>query len=70
MFSLITSQRKCEKCAVEPYSLVLLKSTADKLFGSEDAVGKVIEIDDNNGKNNFKVTGVVDESLGKSHIQA
>jgi putative ABC transport system permease protein len=54
----------------EPYSLVLLKSTADKLFGSEDAVGKVIEIDDNNGKNNFKVTGVVDESLGKSHIQA
>jgi hypothetical protein len=30
----------------------------------------VIEIDDNNGKNEFKVTGVVDESLGKSHIHA
>ena len=54
----------------EPYSLVLLKSTSDKLFTNEDPVGKVIEIDDDNGKHDFKVTGVVDESLGKSNIQA
>jgi putative ABC transport system permease protein len=54
----------------EPYSLVLLKPTAEKLFGSDDPVGKVIEIDDNNGNNEFKVTGVVDESLGKSHLHA
>ena len=54
----------------QPYSLVLLKTTATKLFGSEDPVGKVIEIDDNNGKNDYKVTGVVDESLGKSHLHA
>jgi putative ABC transport system permease protein len=33
-------------------------------------VGKVIEIDDNNGKHDYKVTGVVDESLGKSHLHA
>ena len=54
----------------EPYSLVLLKTTAEKLFGSEDPVGKVIGIDDNNGKHDYKVTGVVDESLGKSHLHA
>ncbi len=54
----------------EPFSLVLLKTTAQKLFGSEDPVGKVIEIDDNDGKNDYKVTGVVDESLGKSHLRA
>ena len=54
----------------EPYSLVLLKTTATKLFGNEDPVGKVIEIDDNNGKNNYTVKGVVDESLGKSHLHA
>lgn len=54
----------------EPYSLVLVKSTADKLFTNEDPVGKVIQIDDDNGKHDFKVTGVVDESLGKSNIQA
>jgi len=54
----------------EPYSLVLLKPVADKLFGNEDPVGKTIEINNAYGKNNFKITAVVDESLGKSHAHA
>ena len=53
-----------------PYSVVLLKPTADKLFGSEDPLGKLIEMDNAYGKHEFTVTGVVDESLGKSHIHA
>ena len=53
----------------EPYSIVLMKATADKLFGDEDPVGKTIEIDNAYGKHEFKVTGVVDESLGKTHIK-
>jgi len=51
-------------------SIVLKKTVADKLFGAEDPVGKAIVIDDAYGKNIFTVTGVVDESLGKSHLQA
>ncbi|HEX5153764.1 MAG TPA: ABC transporter permease [Parafilimonas sp.] len=54
----------------EPYTIVLLKNTADKLFDNEDPINKVIEIDDDNGRHDFKVTGVVDERLGKSNIQA
>lgn len=54
----------------EPYSIVLLKPTADKLFGDVKPVGKFIEIDNAYGKHDFKVTGVVDESLGKSHLHA
>ncbi|HTI08460.1 MAG TPA: ABC transporter permease [Puia sp.] len=54
----------------EPYSVVLVKATSDKLFGGEDPVGKFIDIDDDYGRHLFKVTGVVDESLGKSHIHA
>ncbi len=53
-----------------PYSIVLLKPTAEKLFGQENPVGKLIEINNAYGKQSFKVTGVIDESLGKSHIQA
>jgi putative ABC transport system permease protein len=53
----------------DPYDVVLLKPTADKLFGAENAVGKMININDAWGKHDFKVTGVVDESLGKSHLQ-
>lgn len=54
----------------EPYSLVLLKPTAEKMFGSVNPVGKVLTIDNGYGKNDFKVTAVVDESLGKSQVRA
>lgn len=53
-----------------PYSVVLLKPVADKLFDKEDPVGKQIEINNAYGKHGFTVTGVIDESLGKSHIHA
>jgi putative ABC transport system permease protein len=54
----------------EPYSVVLLKPIANRLFGNEDPLGKVIEINNSYGRHAFKVTGVVDESRGKSHIHA
>src|SRR5258708_35048771 len=52
------------------WCIVLQKPVADKLFGAEDPIGKSIVIDDSYGKNNFTVTGVVAESLGKTHINA
>ena len=54
----------------KPYTVVLLKSTAEKLFGSTDPMGKTITMDNAQGPTNFTVTGVVDESLGKSHLHA
>jgi len=54
----------------DPYTVVLLSPVAAKLFGNEDPVGKVITIDNAYGKHDFRVAGVVDESLGKSHIHA
>lgn len=59
-----------EHALLEPYSVVLLKPVAEKLFGGVDPVGKVIEIDNTYGKHDFKVMGVVDESLGRTHIPA
>jgi putative ABC transport system permease protein len=53
-----------------PFSIVLLKPVSDKLFGAEDPLGKTIIIENGYGKENFKVMGVVDESLGKTQIKA
>ncbi len=52
-----------------PFSIVLKKSVADKIFGKEDPLGKTIRIENGYGKDNFKVTGVIDESLGKSILK-
>ena len=55
---------------MKPYTVVLLKSTAEKLFGSVDPMGKTISIDNVHNTTNLTVTGIVDESLGKSHLHA
>lgn len=70
MFNYHFVRGNASKVLAEPYSLVLFKPVADKLFGSEDPVGKMISIDNSFGKHDFKVTGVIDESLGKTHIHA
>jgi putative ABC transport system permease protein len=51
-------------------TIVLLQPLAQKLFGNENAIGKVITIDDAWGKSDFLVTAVVDESLGKCSLRA
>jgi putative ABC transport system permease protein len=57
------------RALTEPYSVVLLKPVADKLFGREDPIGKTIVINNKAGQENLKVTGVI-QPLGPSHIQA
>ena len=57
------------KLLAEPFSVVLSKPTAVKLFGNEDPIGKVITIDNNFGKQDFKVNGVVDDGMGNTHIK-
>lgn len=58
-----------EKCLDEPFTVVLTQPVAEKLFGdAESAIGQGLDIDNRYGKHTFRVTGVVDNSTGKSHI--
>ncbi|HZX57924.1 MAG TPA: ABC transporter permease, partial [Mucilaginibacter sp.] len=50
----------------QSYSIVLQKTVAEKLFGNDDPVNKVITIDNQDGKHDFRVAAVVDNTLGKS----
>lgn len=50
-----------------PNSIIINKATAEKFFGSTEAMGKIIKMD--NGIN-FMVTGVMNTPPGKSHLVA
>ena len=51
---------------MEPYSVVLSKETAEKLFNKENPVGETIVVGE---LGSYKVTGVLKRIEGKSHIK-
>ncbi len=51
----------------DPYSIVLTESIANKYFGKSDAVGNVIEI--NQDSTTFKVVAVIDDVGENSHLR-
>ena len=51
----------------DPYSVVISQSTARKVFGDEDPMGKVIVAD--NGLADLRVTGVMEDIPDNSHFQ-
>ncbi len=50
----------------EPYSVVISQTAAKRYFGSEDAIGKVIRVDN---KFDLKVTGVMRDIPSASHLK-
>lgn len=50
---------------VEPYSLVLTKKAAEKIFNVENPVGESLKVGD---LGTYKVTGVIKETENRSHI--
>ncbi len=55
-----------DKCLVEPLSIVLTRSIAEKYFGDEDPMGKVME---SGSGRLFKVTGVMEDVPANSHLR-
>lgn len=52
----------------EPFSAVISEKLAQKLFGEEDAVGQTVRIAGGEEEHPYKVTGVFNGSLGRSHL--
>ena len=50
----------------EPFSILLTKEMAEKYFGDEDPMGKILNIDN---KYDYKITGVLRNIPGNSHFQ-
>ena len=56
MFSFPLEKGNVKTALSDPYSIVLTERLAKKIFGNEDAMGKVIKVENDE---NFKVTGIL-----------
>ena len=54
-----------EKSLEDPFSLVLTQETAEKYFGDDNPIGKVLTF---NSSNEYTVTGIVEKMPSNSHL--
>ncbi|MBK9017807.1 MAG: ABC transporter permease [Saprospiraceae bacterium] len=54
----------------EPFSVVISEDLSQKLFKTNDPIGQTIGIGGGGDEQKFKVTGVFNSSLGKSHLHS
>lgn len=55
-----------DSALAEPFSIVISEKTAEKYFGREDPIGRVIQIDNNQ---NYKITGILKNLPANSHLR-
>jgi putative ABC transport system permease protein len=65
IFSLPFVQRNNTNALDLPYSLVLTQDTAQRIFGNQNPIGKIVKY---NGQFNFTVTGVI-KNTGNIHVK-
>ena len=53
----------------EPNAVVISQALKNKLFAGERALGKIIEIENGRSPVAYKITGVIKEHTGKSHLK-
>ena len=66
IFSFDILQGEKEKILTEPFTACLSRSTAKKIFGDENPIGKTLT---RNGDSEYKITGVFEDIEENSHIK-
>ncbi len=56
-----------DRALIEPYSLVLTESAAEKLFPGQDPMGRMLRLEDD--RRMYTITGIVADSPHNSHLQ-
>ena len=67
IFSFEPIRGNLAKALIEPHSLVLTRSTAQKYFGKRNPMGEFIEV--GSSKTPYQVTGVIEDLPSHSHFQ-
>lgn len=53
----------------EPFTVVVSQLAAKKYFNNEDPIGKILQISDGNGSQNYTVSGIFADVQDKSHLK-
>ncbi|MBE9491393.1 MAG: ABC transporter permease [Bacteroidetes bacterium] len=67
-FSIPLLRGDARRVLVEPHYVVLSESTAEKIFGEEDPVNKLLQI--GNDETKYKVTGIMEDIPENTHFRA
>ena len=65
LFTLPMIEGDAETALQQPHTIVITKSTAEKYFGKENALGKTLSF---NNTDSYKVTGVIENIPANSHF--
>lgn len=68
VFTIPLLQGDAKTALLHPHSLVISKAVAQRFFGKENPLGKLIRFSKNNGNPPFTVTGVYDNIPSNSHF--
>src|SRR5687768_12993962 len=68
VFSFAFVKGKKKTATTNPNFIILTESTAERIFGNEDPMGKVIKIDIRQNGTDFFVTGIVKDVPENSHF--
>lgn len=68
IFSFNLVEGNARTALAEPYSIVITKQLSEKLFGKENPLGKTITFFDGDSKQNYKVTGLINNIPANSHF--
>jgi len=68
VFSFTFLQGDKESALKEPYTVVLTKKAAVAYFGEEYPIDKMLEIEWNDERKKFRVTGIIDDVPSQSHF--
>ena len=69
VFSFRLIRGEAHTALAEPFTVVLTEETARKYFGDADPIGQVLTVRDDDGENDYRVTGVMEDVPRTSHIQ-
>jgi putative ABC transport system permease protein len=69
IFSYRLTKGDAARALIDPYTAIMSESTAEKYFGTEDPIGKVLHLRGSSDNHEYTVTGVFEDVAANTHFK-